>query len=336
MYDFCDSPFSTIHIHNNGDVHLCLCTPWHSKGPIGNLNDKSLYELWNSEWMDDFRNTVYDQSFKYCNRESCWKIHNLDKVESLENIDIPELPTIIYFQNLDDNCNLQCPSCRTSLRYSKEFNPNVDRILLPLVELYKDFDRPVTFSADGSGEFFSSESYLNFLRQENLPDIFQFYINTNGTLINKNIDLIEKHKDKIKCLTFSFDAATPETYKKIRGHNLKTVISGIKKVRELGIGVVAQFVVQQQNYHEIMMYKNLCTELGVEFIGLQGINFWDHMNPQWWEQNKLYDNPLIDYDLLDQLIEEFKQTDNVSVGGNIITALEHHKKGIIKIETARP
>lgn len=325
MLKFCDSPFSTIHIENHGEVHLCLCTPWHTKGSIGNLYESSLEDLWNSTWMQDFRNTVYDQSFKYCNTHYCWKIHNLDKIESFENIDIPRLPTIIYLQDLDDNCNLKCASCRNEQRYTDRINPDVDKILTQLTKLYKDFDRPVYISADGSGEFFSSRSYLNFLSNENLPKHFYFYINTNGTLINKNIDLITKRKDKIKCLTFSLDAASSETYRQLRGHSFTTVVSGIRKVKKLGINVVAQFVVQQKNYHEIMIYKNLCDDLGVDFIGLQGLNRWPHMTDQWWAENSLENNLHIDYNLFENLINKFKKADNVSVGGNIETVLQNYQ-----------
>jgi len=317
MLKYCDSPFSTIHIEHKGEVHLCLCTPWHTKGKIGNIYDTGLRELWNSKWMQDFRSTIYDQSFKYCNPDSCWKVNNLDEIETFKDLDIPKLPTIVYLQDLDDNCNLKCPSCRLSLRYKDTTNPEVDRLLSHLTDVYQDFDRPVYISADGSGEFFSSRSYLNFLQNDTLPKHFNFYINTNGTLINKNIDLIEKRKDKIKSLTFSLDAATPETYHRIRGHNFATVISGIKKVKALGINVVAQFVVQQENYKEITQYQDLCKDLGVDFVGLQGLNRWEHHSNEWWEANRLEDNTLVDLHLLSEQIIKFKQADNVSVGGNI-------------------
>ena len=100
MLKYCDSPFSTIHIENKGEVHLCLCEPWHTKGKIGNIYETGLSELWNSEWMQDFRNTVYDQSFKYCNPNSCWKVNNLDEIETFKNLDIPKLPTIVYLQRI--------------------------------------------------------------------------------------------------------------------------------------------------------------------------------------------------------------------------------------------
>lgn len=326
MLNYCDAPFSTIHIENKGEVHLCLCSPWHTKGHIGNIYDTSIKELWNSEWIQDFRRTVYDQSFKYCNPNFCWKIHNLDQVATLENLDIPLLPTVIYLQDLDDNCNLQCASCRTQLRYKDRVNPEVDKVLSHLIEAYQNFDRPVFISADGSGEFFSSRSYLNFLGSKNLPENFYFYINTNGTLINKNIKLIEQRKNRIKCLTFSLDAATPETYKKIRGHSFATVISGMQKAKALGINVVAQFVVQQKNYTEIVEYKKICQNLGVDFIGLQGINRWPHQTDQWWEENCLENNPNVNLDILDEQVTEFKKADNVSVGGNIEALITQHRQ----------
>lgn len=323
MLNFCDSPFSTINIQNKGDVYLCLCRPWTTKGKIGNIYDTGLRELWNGEWMQDFRSTIYDQSFKYCNPDRCWKANNLDKIETFQGLDIPALPTIIQLQDLDDNCNLKCPSCRLGLRYTDKPNPEVDKVLNHLIDVYQDFDRPVYISADGSGEFLSSRSYLNFLQRDNLPEHFYFYINTNGTLINKNIDLIERRKDKIKAFTFSLDAATPETYTRIRGHNFATVLSGIKKVKALGINVVAQFVVQQQNYKEITMYHELCQDLGVDFIGIQGLLHWGHPSDEWWAANRLEDNPAVDLDVLREQIIKFKKADSVSVGGTLDALLRN-------------
>ena len=74
---------------------------------------------------------------------------------------------------------------------------------------------------------------------------------------------------------------------------------------------------QQENYKEITQYHDLCKDLGVDFVGLQGLNRWGHVSDKWWEENRLEDNPSVDLNILEEQITTFKKADNVSVGGNI-------------------
>lgn len=327
MKKYCDSPFSTVNIENNGLVSFCLCTSWHNLQGFGNIFKSTLEEIWSNKNKKslEFRCSILDESFQHCNPNSCTQYHSLGTVENHNNVRVPRLPTTLYFQTLDSTCNLQCPSCRNSLNYTGKPNKNAEDILNKIIDEYQDFDERVMIAGDGSGEFFASVSYMNFLRNPRLPDCFEFSINSNGTLLSKNIDVIKQYKDRFTNINVSLDAATADTYSKTRGHNFEQTLAGIKRVLDLGITVSTQFVTQYVNYHELVQYKELCDSLGVSFVGYQCINHWPHMSPEWWAENQLEDNPKVNYRQLIDDIEYLKGFDNVGFDGRMISLI--NKKG---------
>lgn len=325
MYKFCDSPWTTVNITGDGNVNLCLCPGWQNKGYIGNLNEQSLRQLFASSWMADFRSSIFDQSFRYCQPGACGKLWNLDQVENFDHVaKYPALPTTIYFQSLDKNCNLACASCRNEHIYSKEANPRAQRILNQLIEEYQGFDQPVMLAGDGSGDVFASTAYLDFLNSSDLPDCFRFAFNTNGNLLTKNLDMLERLRDRFSSLCVSFDAAQPDTYKMVRGGNLDIVKRGVEEVIRLGIPVTTQFIVQRANYKEILEYYDMVQQLGVSYVGLQTIRRWQHMTTDWWDMNKIESNPDIDYDWLIPALIEFKSQPNTGIDGGLETLISCH------------
>ena len=328
-----NSPFTTVAIHANGDVTPCLCNVWHSYGEVGNLHDNSLEEIFNGEKMQEFRQTIYDQSFKFCRKDSCGKLWNLDQVENFDYVKTPRLPTTIYFQNLDLSCNLKCPSCRLAPIYSKEINPGAKFVLDTIKKEYQDFDQSVMICGDGQGEMFASSAYLEFFNAPDLPRCFRLAINTNGNLLLKRMDLITKlHSQKqIAAIAVCFDATNAKTYKKIRGGRFDMVTQGVKEVVSQGMNVTAQMVVQYENYQEILIYRDMCLELGVTFMGLQKIQRWGHQSNIWWQLNSVDNNPDVNYDFLIPALEEFKKTPNSGLCGSLENLIATKKSSIVQV-----
>lgn len=327
MLKFCDSSFNIVHIHRNGEVSPCLCRAWHSYGPVGNLNQNSLREIFNGQKMTEFRKSIFDQTFVYCNKETCGKMWNLDHVPNFDDMEFPKLPTIVYLQDLDYSCNLKCPSCRLVPIYSRAIDPQTKRILDTIKDAYRDSEQTVMVSGDGSGEMFASQAYLDFFNSEDLPACIKLAINTNGNLLLKRMHLIDKlhEKNQITAIAICFDAATAKTYKSIRGARLDIVLEGAKEVIKRGIPVTAQMVVQYQNYREIPAYHDMCRSLGVHFMGLQKLNRWMHMSDTWWNANSVENHPDIDYDFLVSALEEFKKEPNAGICGGLETIIAQKK-----------
>lgn len=305
MLKFCSQPWDTINIYNNGDVSACLCQNWNFRDIIGNIHQNSLADIMQSPGVLEFKESIISQKFNHCNFGTCGKVWNMDQVDNLDNLDyLPKLPTTIMLA-IDNNCNLRCASCRTGNIYTTEVDQNVYRVLKNLEENYKDFDLPVKIFCDGSGDIFASAAYQKWFKEGNIPKCFNFTLTTNGNLIIKNLDLLDRLSANCNLeVVISLDAATSETYKQIRGGNFEIVLEGIQQLANRRIRTLTQYVVQAGNYQEILDYVELCKGLAVRFIGLQKITRWPHMNDTWWIKNNLDDNPNVDYNFLKQALDK--------------------------------
>lgn len=96
-------------------------------------------------------------------------------------------------------------------------------------------------------------------------------INTNGTLINKYLDVIAKYVDE---LYISLDAATVKTYSYIRkSASLDQVLQGLLKIIEikrlsgsLKPTVKAVFAVMKTNIHEIGAFLEFAAKIGINEV----------------------------------------------------------------------
>lgn len=324
MLKFCSAPWSTVHITLTGDLFFCLCPNWNKKGPVGNLLKNSLTEIMHSFAAEAFKNSIVDQTFQYCDKTQCPELYKLDSVENFDFLSqLPRLPTNLVVA-IDKNCNLQCPSCRNEKYFNPTPNPAAQHILNLLINEYKDFDEPVYLAADGSGDVFASPVWLEFFARKDLPKCFRFNIATNGNLITKNLDMLESIRDQLHSVIVSLDAATPDTYKKVRGGNFELVLNGIRAMRQMGTRVHTSFVLQYQNYTEVDAYRKLAKSLDVETIGLHLMDEWHHMAPQWFQENHVITADINQKNLAKDLIA-FKEDPQRSLDGGIEHLIEHYR-----------
>lgn len=130
---FCMLPWSHMHTWPNGDVYPCCMTPMDQK--IGNFQNSTLKELWNSDGMKDLRlNMINDKKSKSCQR--CYELEasgihsqriyanktfqkNYYAVEETNTDGSLDDMNLLYwdfrFSNL---CNFRCRSCGPQLSSS--------------------------------------------------------------------------------------------------------------------------------------------------------------------------------------------------------------------------
>jgi MoaA/NifB/PqqE/SkfB family radical SAM enzyme len=316
MLKYCSSPWDTIYIDRYGQISSCLCSGWHKKGPnMGNLNFQTFTEAVNTIKFQEMRGSIVDQSYKYCRQDQCHRLYQLDEVEHIPTTHL-SLPTNINL-GIDYNCNLKCEMCRTKNIYSKDVNPSADRVLNKLVDAYQTFDTTTFVYCDATGDVFASSAYRKFFIREDLPKCFKFCIQTNGNLITKNLDLLDKIQDQLDIFIVSFDAATADTYKVTRGGSFEQVVAGVKSLVERGISVTTQYVLQHKNYKEVLDYYKLCKDLKVSHIGVQKLDRWNHMTSEWWAENQLDQNPQVDEKQLLNDLLEMQKDPNVGFCGGI-------------------
>tara|TARA_R110000824_G_scaffold230208_1_gene417840 strand:+ start:28 stop:1017 length:990 start_codon:yes stop_codon:yes gene_type:complete len=312
MPKFCSSPWTTIDINTGGLVTPCLCSDWHTHGSIGNLNDNTLEEVLVSSSMQEFRLTILNGSFSKCNTV-CHRLANLEDVEKIEHktTDL-NLPTHINIA-LDKECNLKCPICRNGKVFTGQVNYKILNILQKLTSAYKNFQKKVRIQCDGAGDLFASKSYLKWLWQDDLPNCFELDVITNGNLIIKNKDLILKLKNKLHAVAISIDAATSETYTITRGGKFSIVLEGIKWLIEQDIKVTVSFVVQKLNYKEMVKAWYLCKDYNIRGITFHMVRKWNHMSDEWWNKNRIENNPDIDYTLFKDQLKQLNSAPKILI-----------------------
>jgi radical SAM protein with 4Fe4S-binding SPASM domain len=308
---FCSVPFDMMQIDADGDVQLCGCQhdmPY----TIGNIYKDSLQAIWNGELAGQVRQAVVDGDFTYCNW-NCSTLPNLPKRPTL-------LPTVANFPptiklDIDRSCNLKCPSCRENVIIEK----NSEKINKQ-IEIFEEIKQWGMSNANqqiniipsaASGDLFASHSGLNFLKS--LADYpynnLKIKIVTNGTLINKNRELLStiKHLIYTKKLFISLDAATPETYSVVRGGDWQEVMSGIEFLKsictDLQLGL--NFCIQKNNWHEIEQFADLAHQLGaVPYY--QKLLDWGHWTIDWWHDNNVFDRKRESFDLSIQMLRSVR------------------------------
>jgi radical SAM protein with 4Fe4S-binding SPASM domain len=299
---FCRIPFDTIQIDNDGDVQLCDCQ-LHMPYTIGNIFKNSLQEIWNNHEADQVRQSVVDGDFTYCSW-TCSKLHNLNS-RPLNVSPVKSFPKTIKL-NLDLSCNLKCASCREQVIIEK--NSNKIQKQIELFEEIKQWalNHPtehVTIVPMDNGEIFASHSGLKFLESlVNYPHHnLKIQITSNGTLITKNIKILERIHHLLSRVEISIDAATPDTYSMVRGGNWSALIDGLDFFHDIKKPLLFKYVVQKNNWHEIVDFAEFAHtyNAGIYYSNLLD---WGHWTIKWWHDNNVLDRKCEQYpQVLEQL-----------------------------------
>jgi len=180
--------------------------------------------------------------------------------------------------NIDRACNLSCPSCRKTTFNTPDPRsyPRLKSILSSGVE---------NVFINGTGELFKNQYLLKALNEvtsELYPNLKSFKIITNGTLLNKTMwaSLSEGFKSLISCLHVSVDAASEQTYRKIRvGGNFNRLLDNLKLIGTLKKEKKIKFftmaiVLQKANVHELLDFLKLAAQVGADCVTIVKIGYW--------------------------------------------------------------
>ena len=311
----CHVPWTTLGVNVNGNVFICESPSWI---PIfvGNILETStIYDILNNNESKKIRQEILAGRYFYCNSSICnfFKdktlgntnndsddLRSLDLVDN-ENLYVRQIPTNLIF-DFDYTCNFKCPSCRTE--YQNYNNDPIVRttnnnILEKIKKLIIDQinDQPIVIRWCG-GEPFISESYIelfDYIVSTNKKNI-SHVVQTNGSVLKSKSSLLENFLPYIQDLRISFDAATEETYKKVRvGGNWNNLIENVKFVKQLieinnfETKISADFVVQLDNYKEIPKFVELCKTIGIKNYNLQKMWNWGTWDKETFMQKNVYD-----------------------------------------------
>ena len=232
-------------------------------------------EIWNSETAAAIRESIFDGTFRFCNKKLCPRI-----IEGLieEEVIPAELETTIKEKkthlytgpehlslNYDYSCNLYCKSCRNQRRIMDR--DSADKLIEFQDSLLKSniFKGVRRLTITGAGEPFASRVFMNLLSKidsSKHPNL-KITLRTNGNLLTpKNWQRIENAHFAIDAISISMDAATEKTYHLLRrGGNFKKLLTNleflkmVKETKKIKVGL--NFVVQKNNFKEMPKFVKL-------------------------------------------------------------------------------
>ena len=247
----CNIPWKHVTIDLNGNVLLCECDAW-LPIPVGKVEDfDSLQSVFNSEAAKFLQQNITDKKFTWCAVEHCGIVHR--------NITKTKFSMVL---NLDESCNLSCPSCRRDqimIDSGPEYDVKIHRLQIILSWLSK-FEEPIYITLSGNGDPLASK-IIRPLIQSYQPKAQQsFNFKTNGLLMKKLLpdSPIQKF---IRTYSISVDAATKEVYEKVRRPGKWDIlIENLDwlKQNKGSAWTVLDFVIQKDNLSDVEAFADLC------------------------------------------------------------------------------
>lgn len=280
-YDIeCKTMLNHLEILTNGNT-CCCCTTF-VKDYLDNIFDKDADELWNSNLHKIMCLSLVNRTYSFCKKDMCPLFVNQEskeiKCDNSKYAQMEKYPKVLV-AGYDRSCNLSCITCRDHFEVAKGTEKQlVDKITEKIKTEYLDNASFVVLA--GNGEVFSSAAYRDFYTDSRFhPKYIRFL--TNGLLFTPQKWNEFDHSAGVNyMMTVSIDAATAETYEKVRRggrfETLKKNMEFASKLRREGSLKYLRFnfVVQSENYKEMIAFVQWGEELGVDEIFFTKVLNW--------------------------------------------------------------
>lgn len=254
------------------DIHLRY-------DPTGKIKTayKTIEDAWRSPEMQEFRQTILDGTYTHCNDRCPYKIGlvesgNITGFVSKEDIDLNSdqwsvskspLRHIKYCS--DETCNLHCKSCRPERIVTK------GEYLQAQIEDVEGSDIKNTLTRIdvlGSGDPFVSRAaraWLFDFDPATYPNLEEIHIHTNAQMWTETTHRrLERLFPYFKSLEVSIDAASKETYEKIRrGGKWDRLQENLERIFTLPnlTDICLSYVIQKLNYSEVFDFVKYAVNL---------------------------------------------------------------------------
>ena len=254
-----------------GSIRMC---GW-SNFFIGKLTENTIEELWNGTLANQFRESLLDGSYRYCNSAKCPYCANEKLNENLVDYIVPKYPTMCNL-SYQLQCNYSCKFCRetkyTSCECENENYVKIEKEVKKILPYLK------VLATNGAGEFFCSSSIMKLMLSSELSSKTSIEIETNGSLFTpenwKKIKKLGDHRLTLYVTVHSFDEAT---YQYLSGTDLSVnqVINNLKFISELRKNeIVNEFqiatVICERNFRQMPEFVKKClSEFAMDSIRLR-------------------------------------------------------------------
>lgn len=257
----CSFPSNTVVIDWQGQCIVCQCETWLPVS-VGQIDDfATLSDIWTSPTARHLQQDIIkDKKFTYCAVDRCGV---LDR-----DMHYPKHYISI---NIDESCNLRCPSCRWTgimITEGPEFDIKLARAK-HIANLLQNFQEPCHIIMSGNGDPLASAIMRPLIHSWQPRDNHTIRLFTNGLLMQKQLDG-SPILDSITEYQISIDAGSAEVYEQVRlgglwSQLLKNLDWLRMQVKKKPASVGLQFVLQQANYQDMNNFCELV--IGYGFYG---------------------------------------------------------------------
>ncbi|MEH2950016.1 hypothetical protein [Sporofaciens sp. JLR.KK001] len=286
----CNTMFNHLEILDQGNTRCC-CTTF-VRPNLGNVLDKRSSEIWHSTLHRVLCLSTENRTFSFCDKSMCplfvARGREESKKEDRAYKKLGTAPEVIAL-GYDPSCNLACSTCRKELYFAKGKElETINKITEIVKREYLPQCRFLILA--GNGEVFASPAYREAYECEGCKPQY-IRLLSNGMLFNQmNWERFMKGRTSRIMLTVSVDAASKETYESIRRNGNFDILkknmeyaSILRKTGELSYFRM-NFVVQKENYKEMIPFVEWGQELGVDEIFFTKILNWGTYSQEEFEQ----------------------------------------------------
>jgi wyosine [tRNA(Phe)-imidazoG37] synthetase (radical SAM superfamily) len=266
----CEWPWKGVHIDRLGRIFLCGCDAWvpYSVGHILDFN--TIDDIFSSPTAKMVQGSINQGEYEYCDTFHCGVIAEMKTIPYDYEIQI----------GIDDSCNLQCPSCRSSMIFRDDDGyVNERKIWLNRVKSWINQvpDKKINILTGSNGEPFASPIYKEFLKSEFTKNV-HYEIRSNATLIRKHIDELAVLPN-LKIIRLSIDAATAATYERVRRPaKWNTLLDNIDYLNILketyNFKTSASFVIQRENLEDVLPFIDFCEDNEINYCDFTLLQDW--------------------------------------------------------------
>jgi sulfatase maturation enzyme AslB (radical SAM superfamily) len=286
-----------------GSIYHC-CPTW-LPHTVANITEVSLLDACRTEKSRAIQREVMHGNFSYCETKLCPYLSqyaNLGQISGPMALrrDLPRMlkdhspehsRRVLMMLNYDASCNLRCPSCRNETILFNDANMpprlrEVHEAVQRNIRELREAGYSIHLNVTGAGDAFASPLYSNLLRSLPYDPNLQLELQTNGVLMEEK-RFTDPMFRMLRFLAVSVDAATPESYAKVRrGGNFERLRKNLDWVNEAlragrfqhPVYYKVNFIVQRDNFREMADFARwILGYESVKEIWFNCIADWGHL-----------------------------------------------------------
>lgn len=272
---FCSAPFTQFELTQR--LYTPCCSGWLASEVKPRVATyPNAIQAWNGPEMVRLRKSIIAGSFEYC--QSCPYLRqgtvDTERKDTYEpHMRVP--PQLVGIA-VDPTCNLHCWSCRDKV--IRKEPKRARRVISQVLRKWGPGIRDLRFQR---GDAFASPLYrsvLSGMEPAAYPKL-TVSVRTNGILIPRYWSKFPI-REQIKSITISVDAATAETYERLRRGatwgQVQEALRFVSRLRESGPvqRLVLRFVTHADNFREMPAFVEMAEEFNADRVHFSLLRQW--------------------------------------------------------------